>query len=542
MKKFSVCLAIFGLCSGVLWAEELLVREGKPVNVAMHQGAWTQKDGALQASGTDALLLSEWTLQPGPFEIQAKLRLLNQQKSAATFQIGDSHFGFEGASETLFVNGPLFGQLKFIGNPDDYFPSEQWFDLQIVGNGKTITFFLNRQEVIQVEDPQTGFELIGLRPWRSTMQVASWTISGSLKKTEPRQPRGYTIPTIDLADQKHRQVLVDREPGQYLGHPTTLLMEDGKEILCVYPQGHGRGPIVYKRSLDGGLTWSDRLPTPENWSTSLEVPTLHRVTDANGKKRIIMWSGLYPARLAVSEDDGQSWSPLKQVGNWGGIVVMGTVVELHQAGHYLALFHDDGRFFSADPKQTQPPTFTLFQTLSRDGGLTWSEPTAIFARSDVHLCEPGAVRSPDGKQIAVLLRENRRLRNSHVIFSDDEGMTWSKPRELPASLTGDRHTAKYAPDGRLFISFRDTTLTSPTKGDWVAWVGTYDDIVSGNEGQYRIRLMDNHKGGDCAYPGVEVLPDGTIVTTTYGHWTPNEQPYIMSVRLKLTELDELAKD
>jgi hypothetical protein len=143
--------------------------------------------------------------------------------------------------------------------------------------------------------------------------------------------------------------------------------------------------------------------------------------------------------------------------------------------------------------------------------------------------------------MAVLLRENSRRRNSFVIFSNDEGETWSKPRELPASLTGDRHTGRYTPDGRLFISFRDTTHVSPTKGDWVAWVGTYDDIVNGKEGQYRVRLMDNHKGGDCAYPGVELLPDGTIVTTTYGHWTKSESPYIVSVRLKLAELDAMVK-
>ena len=76
----------------------------------------------------------------------------------------------------------------------------------------------------------------------------------------------------------------------------------------------------------------------------------------------------------------------------------------------------------------------------------------------------------------------------------------------------------------------------------MAWVGTYDDIVAGREGQYRVRLMDNHKAADCAYPGVEVLPDGTIVTTTYGHWTKGESPYIVSVRLKLDELDQMARD
>ncbi len=63
--------------------------------------------------------------------------------------------------------------------------------------------------------------------------------------------------------------------------------------------------------------------------------------------------------------------------------------------------------------------------------------------------------------------------------------------ELPASLTGDRHTAKYAPDGRLLVSFRDMSADSPTYGDWVAWVGTFDDIVMGRDGEFRIRLMQN---------------------------------------------------
>jgi hypothetical protein len=74
----------------------------------------------------------------------------------------------------------------------------------------------------------------------------------------------------------------------------------------------------------------------------------------------------------------------------------------------------------------------------------------------------------------------------------------------------------------------------------VGWVGTYDDIAKGRDGQYRVRLMDNHDRFDCAYPGVELLPDGTFVATTYGHWTEGEPPYIVAVRFRLPELDALA--
>jgi hypothetical protein len=378
----------------------------------------------------------------------------------------------------------------------------------------------------------------------AALAIAMAAAPACARKSAPLPPvsRGYTIPLIDLAPDASRRTVVDREPGQYLGHPTTVLVEDGRTIVAVYPKGHGRGAIVLKRSGDGGLTWSERLPVPENWATSLETPTIHCVVGPDGTKRLIVWSGLYPARLAVSGDDGASWTPLAPAGDWGGIVVMSALVELRPfgRGRYMAMFHDDGRYFAKEAHQEKPPVFTLYTTFSDDGGLTWSFPKAVHAASAVHLCEPGIVRSPDGRTLAALLRENSRTRNSYVIFSEDEGKTWTAPRELPGALTGDRHTGKYTPDGRLLVSFRDMTHDSPTRGDWVAWVGTFDDIVEGREGQYRVRLMDNTKGADCAYPGVEILPDGTFVVTTYGHWTAGEEPYIVSVRLKLDELDRLS--
>lgn len=386
----------------------------------------------------------------------------------------------------------------------------------------------------------------------------------------------YSIPFVDLDQDLKRQVVVDKEDGQYLGHPTTHLLEDGKTLYCVYPKGHGRGAIVMKKSLDSGKTWSDRLPTPANWASSLEVPTLFPVEDAAGTKRLIIFSGLYPTRMAVSENDGHSWSPLQQVGDWGGIVVMSDVVPLRTGkGHYMALFHDDQRFFTAQGRnqmdkallQNNQALFTLYKSLSFDGGLSWSDPMPVFSSRMVHLCEPGIIRSPDGRQLAVLLRENSRRMNSYIIFSNDEGKTWTTPRELPNSLTGDRHQAVYTPDGRLFISFRDNSPAlsrfrqlksacsncdedqlyekagpvSPTAGDWVGWVGTYEDLVEGKEGQYRVRLKDNKKGSDCAYPALEILEDGTILATTYGHWDADASPYILHVRFKLSELDARLK-
>jgi len=342
---------------------------------------------------------------------------------------------------------------------------------------------------------------------------------------------------VDISGETFRQVVVDREAGQYLGHPTTVLLEDGISILTVYPKGHGRGPIVMKRSTDGGLTWSERLPVPESWATSQEVPTLFPLEGRNGRRRLVLFSGLYPIRMARSEDDGATWSELEPIGAFGGIVAMASVVPL-KSGSHMALFHDDGRFLREGGART---VFHVYKTVSSDTGLTWGEPEVVTALPGADLCEPGALRSPDGNTIALLLRENSRTRNSMVVFSSDEGESWSEPRELPAALTGDRHAARYSPDGRLFVSFRDMAEGSPTKGDWVGWVGTFDDLVRDREGQYRVRIMDNRNEWDAAYPGVEVLADGTFVVTTYGHWVVGEEPFVVSVRFTLEELDRMLR-
>jgi len=339
---------------------------------------------------------------------------------------------------------------------------------------------------------------------------------------------------VDLAGDTSRQVTIDKEGGQYLGHPTTVLLDDGNTILCAYPKGHGKGQIVLKKSTDKGKTWSDRLPVPKSWSTSKETPHMYQVTDANGVSRLILFSSLYPIRMSISEDNGDTWSELKPIGEYGGIVGMADLIETGK-GKYTAFFHDDGRFIRNSGKATG--LFYVYAVDSDDGGLTWSEPRVVAHDPSVHLCEPGLIASPDGAKFAMLLRENSRQKNSHISFSEDKGKTWSLAIEMDEALIGDRHQAVYDSQGRLFISFRDTNKESETSGDWVAWVGSFEDLEQGRSGEYRIRLSDNKHSWDCAYPGVQCLPDGTIFTVTYGHWDEGQSPYIRGVHVNLSEIE-----
>ncbi len=65
------------------------------------------------------------------------------------------------------------------------------------------------------------------------------------------------LPTYKINSAK--QVIIDRETGQYLGQPDSILLDDDQTILTVYPKGHGLGEAVLNKSTDGGLTWQGRM-------------------------------------------------------------------------------------------------------------------------------------------------------------------------------------------------------------------------------------------------------------------------------------------
>jgi len=355
--------------------------------------------------------------------------------------------------------------------------------------------------------------------------------------------KNISIPIQDISNTNF--IIVDKEQDQYLGHPSSIMLGDNRTILVVYPKGHGAGEIVYKKSYDAGLSWTSRLETPESWNSSKEVPIIYRMTDDKDIERLVLFSSLYPIRSSISEDEGITWSELEPIGNFGGIVAMASIIK-RQDGSYIGFFQDDGRFIDGAGAGEDAPDydsddsyFTLYSSTSNDGGLTWNAPSEIYKNNEIYLCEPGAILSPDGNQIALLLRENKRVKNPHIIFSDDGGISWSLPRELPAALTGDRHIAKYINANQILISYRDRSIDriyggdNDYYGDWVSWVGSFDDLRYGFEGYKKIRIMDNKHPNDAAYTGIEILEDGSILGISYGYWTKNEQPFIVAKNIHI---------
>lgn len=361
---------------------------------------------------------------------------------------------------------------------------------------------------------------------------------------------------IDLTDDAPRQIVIAQgTPEEYHAHPTTALLSDNKTMFCVWNIGHGGHAGPAARSEDGGLNWKRSDETmPANYVNYRNCPSLYRITDPKGKERLWVFAAFtssgkqvvkeIPGRYegwmprVVSEDDGNTWrevpplSPKPDI-KFANVMTFSSMVRLKD-GSTLGLYHRGAYGKDAN--------LQVLQAVTRDGGFTWSDPAMVCDGTKLDgkdPCEPYVFRSPDGEELCCILRENKRSGTSLVIFSHDEGKTWSAPIDTPWGLTGDRHHGVRLPDGRLVIVSRNTTPNAKDKGGFIAWVGTYEDIKQGKPGQYRISLLRSFKDG--FYPGLHLLPDGTIVATTYATYRKDDGGCsIVSVRFKMAEIDALA--
>lgn len=417
------------------------------------------------------------------------------------------------------------------------------------------------------------------------------------------QPGYPTLPILDISGEKGRQIIVAAGTGSiYQGHPTTILLPDNKTIYAFWTISHGGacGPVA--ESDDGGYTWKRvdaRMPSGySGWHYI--CPAVFNLTGPDGKDRLWVFSGSRRKPLFESTNEGETWVSVDDsrarylASLWkNGIdrnFKLKLPKELESQGRDFSFFkfeEPDGtkgiyassaekymaRIVSEDEgktwKEVEPLDYpfrmpatgmvklldgsymmfgqidqgtgneSITSSVSKDGGFTWSPFYVIASKEGYSLCEPFAIRSPNGKQILCIIRENKRNGHSLFIISDDDGETWSEPQETPWGLTGDRHVMKYAPDGRLVAVFRDMAPLSPTKGHFVAWVGSYNDIIRGLSGQYRVKLLHSYAGSDCGYPGLELLPDSTFVATTYIKYRPGpEKNSVVVVHFKLEELDQ----
>jgi hypothetical protein len=140
-------------------------------------------------------------------------------------------------------------------------------------------------------------------------------------------------------------------------------------------------------------------------------------------------------------------------------------------------------------------------------------------------CEPHAIVLKDGSLLAHI---RVQCNGDHPLFtifqsrSEDGGVTWSKPRQLISDLGGSPPHLLRASDGALICTYG---YREEPYGIRVMF--SYDE---GESWESDIDIYVNGVNKDLGYPSTVELSDGSFITIFYAHRDKNDSAVIMQQR------------
>ncbi len=297
--------------------------------------------------------------------------------------------------------------------------------------------------------------------------------------------------------------------------PVQVRLRNG-DLLAVVRGGDShvgvKGRLDLVTSRDGGKHWSspwtavdgaedDRNPALGQLrdGTVLLAFAVARNYDESGRnfkgpRAARVFDGVYVMR---SRDNGRSWSPpvrseaihSSYVGK-GVVSPYGKIVQLRDGSALMAVYFEffDGRGFESH----------LYR--SRDGGVTWGEPSIIGKGFN----ETGLVVLPNGDVLAGM--RSGKEKSIWVARSKDEGRTFGEARPITKEM---QHPADLITlrDGRVLLTYGERNAPRGVQA-----------VVSSDNGATwgaPIVLVSDAPNVDCGYPSSVQLNDGQVVTMYY---------------------------
>lgn len=281
---------------------------------------------------------------------------------------------------------------------------------------------------MQLPEQPLFFYTPSIRPWRNFMTLHDFYIEA---------PEAYTV-NYAFYHKEFNYNFIQRPALAKASNGDVLLFAEGRgEYLDAYQRvaqhtkAIGNTDIILRRSTDGGNTWSKEVVVlaGENLSDTYASP---QVITANDGTLILQYSKVFYNRSGnnynidpnqqviyqrVSTDGGVTWSD--EVNITGQL--RSTVADIqHVSGHGIALRQAAYKDRLIMPLQVGTNQVRI--VYSDDMGTTWKVADGV---SGNNLRYPSIVELNDGRLMMLLSHTGVTPRNKLVSYSADGGATWS---------------------------------------------------------------------------------------------------------------------
>jgi len=500
-------LSLFGLATNAA-ETRVFVKAGKAVDARVMGNGWKETSGALVGSGVGQFVKAGQALGPGDFRIKARLSLDALEHTAASFFIGDNHFGLDGSGGRLFVQGPLFGpETRFVGKALDFVKPGEPFTLEVRREGSELAFLIEGKEALRQQAETGTLADVGLRPWRSTMRVTSFEATGTFIETPPAQA-----------------VFSGGQDGYHTYRIPSLLVTPRATLLALCEgRKEGRGDagnidLLLRRSTDQGRTWGEIQVVWDEMGNTCgnPCPVVDQETGAiwllmtwnrgdDREPQIINQTGKDTRRVFVtsSRDDGRTWAKPSEITadvkkpDWTWYATgPGAGIQVEHGPHRGRLV------IPCDHIEAGSKHYYSHIIYSDDHGQSWH----LGGRTPQHQVNECEVVELTGGRLMLNMRNyDRSQLTRQIAFSDDGGMTWHDQQHADALIEPicqasiRRHSWPH--DGKPgLILFSNPSSRSREN---VTLKGSLDDGRTWPHAQVL-------HAGPSAYSCLAVLPDGSV--------------------------------
>ncbi|MGB9620259.1 MAG: sialidase family protein [Armatimonadota bacterium] len=306
------------------------------------------------------------------------------------------------------------------------------------------------------------------------------------------------------------RVIAKSSDSDYYAFPSVCRLADG-ELLCVFYLGTGHissdGHMAMVRSRDESRTWTRPVivadtPLDDRDPSIMQTRTgriiiSFFVYDSNKDDRVRRRSPR--VHYTWSDDGGKTFcTPRPLEIGWNWSATSDEILQLADGTLLMPIYARQ----EGDVKDRAAVVF------SKDDGKTWSGPTTIACDESgkIDFQEPAIAVLPDGR-ILCSLRTTGAGFHAYQCESTDGGKTWTKP--VDTLLHGHAATLLYHSSGVIFQAYRSWSEKGKVRG--VAGIFTEPGKPWNPAREFDIMLVD----GDSAYPSAVELSDGTIFCVYY---------------------------